>query len=67
MRYRLEILERENLRLPDIQAVIEGLGALPGARAFVVRTCGVYGRSPKTVMMPRRKRSLPPGPRWGEK
>jgi len=35
MRYRLEILERENLRLPDIQAVIEGLGALPGARAFV--------------------------------
>jgi phosphoserine/homoserine phosphotransferase len=35
MRYRLEILEREGLRLPDIQRVIGDLGALPGARAFV--------------------------------
>ena len=35
MRYRLEILEREGLRLPDIQRVVGELGALPGARAFV--------------------------------
>jgi phosphoserine / homoserine phosphotransferase len=35
MRYRLEILEREGLRLPAIQRVIGELGALPGARAFV--------------------------------
>lgn len=35
MRYRLEILEREGLGLPDIQAVIEALGPMPGAREFL--------------------------------
>jgi phosphoserine/homoserine phosphotransferase len=35
MRRRLAILEREGLGLPDIQAVIEALGPLPGARAFL--------------------------------
>jgi len=35
MRDRLQLLERHGLRLPDIQRVIEGLGPLPGARAFL--------------------------------
>ncbi len=35
MRRRLSILERNGLRLPDIQSVIEGLGPLPGAREFL--------------------------------
>jgi len=35
MRRRLNILERNGLRLPDIQRVIEGLGPLPGAREFL--------------------------------
>ncbi len=35
MRRRLQILEQNSLRLPDIQRVIERLGPLPGARAFV--------------------------------
>jgi phosphoserine/homoserine phosphotransferase len=35
MRYRLEILDREGLRLGDLQAVIDGLGPLPGAREFL--------------------------------
>lgn len=35
MRRRLALLEEHGLGLPDIQAVIETLGPLPGARAFV--------------------------------
>jgi phosphoserine / homoserine phosphotransferase len=35
MRRRLAILAREGLGLPDIEAVIDGLGPLPGARAFL--------------------------------
>ena len=35
MRQRLAILEREGLGLPDIQAVIDALGPLPGAREFL--------------------------------
>jgi len=35
MRHRLQLLERNRLRLPDIQRVIEGLGPLPGAREFL--------------------------------
>ncbi len=35
MRRRLALLEAHGLGLPDIQAVIETLGPLPGARAFV--------------------------------
>lgn len=35
MRRRLLLLERNGLRLPDIQRVIEGLGPLPGAREFL--------------------------------
>ncbi|HUN92276.1 MAG TPA: bifunctional phosphoserine phosphatase/homoserine phosphotransferase ThrH [Burkholderiaceae bacterium] len=35
MRYRLEILDRAGLRLPDIQRVIDRMGPLPGAREFV--------------------------------
>jgi phosphoserine/homoserine phosphotransferase len=35
MRYRLDILEREKLGLPDIQAVIADMGPMPGARDFL--------------------------------
>lgn len=35
MRYRLDILEREGIGLPDIQAVIADMGPLPGAREFL--------------------------------
>ena len=35
MRYRLEILARERLRLPDIEAVIAELGPLEGAAKFL--------------------------------
>jgi phosphoserine / homoserine phosphotransferase len=35
MRRRLHLLERNGLRLPDIQRVIETLGPLPGAREFL--------------------------------
>jgi phosphoserine/homoserine phosphotransferase len=35
MRRRLQVLERHGLRLPDIQRVIESLGPLAGARAFL--------------------------------
>jgi phosphoserine/homoserine phosphotransferase len=35
MRYRLEILAREKLRLADIEAVIAGMGPLPGAVEFL--------------------------------
>ena len=35
MRYRLEILDRKGIRLPDIQRVVDGMGPLPGAREFV--------------------------------
>ncbi len=35
MRYRLDILEREGLGLPEIQKVIAEMGPLPGAREFL--------------------------------
>jgi phosphoserine/homoserine phosphotransferase len=35
MRYRLEILAREKLRLADIEAVIADMGPLPGAAEFL--------------------------------
>jgi phosphoserine/homoserine phosphotransferase len=35
MRRRLEVLDRHGIRLPDIQAVIEGLEPLEGAAAFL--------------------------------
>ncbi len=35
MRYRLAILDRHGLRLPDIQAVIATMGPLPGAVEFL--------------------------------
>jgi phosphoserine / homoserine phosphotransferase len=35
MRYRLGILEERGIRLPQIQAVIDSLGPLPGAGAFL--------------------------------
>lgn len=35
MRYRLDILERHGLRLPDIQKVIGGMGPLDGAKDFL--------------------------------
>jgi phosphoserine/homoserine phosphotransferase len=35
MSFRLEILRRHRLGLPDIQKVIAGLGPLPGAREFL--------------------------------
>jgi len=37
MRARLQILERHRLGLPDIQKVIDGMGPLPGAGAFLER------------------------------
>jgi len=40
MRYRLDLLKRHGLGLPDIQKVIRGMGPMPGAREFLdlVRT-----------------------------
>jgi phosphoserine/homoserine phosphotransferase len=35
MRFRLEILEKNNLKLPDIQKVISGMDPLPGAVDFI--------------------------------
>jgi phosphoserine / homoserine phosphotransferase len=35
MRFRIELLARHNLRLADIQRVIDGMGPLPGAREFL--------------------------------
>ena len=35
MKYRLDILARNKLGLPDIQAVIAEMGPMPGARAFL--------------------------------
>ncbi|MBI5780165.1 MAG: phosphoserine / homoserine phosphotransferase [Tepidiphilus sp.] len=35
MRYRLALLERHGLRLPDIEAVIASMTPLPGAKAFL--------------------------------
>jgi phosphoserine/homoserine phosphotransferase len=35
MKYRLDILARHRLGLPDIQRVIADMGPLPGARAFL--------------------------------
>ncbi|MGI9431154.1 MAG: bifunctional phosphoserine phosphatase/homoserine phosphotransferase ThrH [Myxococcota bacterium] len=35
MQYRLDILKREGLGLPDIQAVIADMGPMPGAREFL--------------------------------
>jgi phosphoserine/homoserine phosphotransferase len=35
MRYRLALLDQHQLRLPDIQQVIDGMGPLAGAREFL--------------------------------
>jgi phosphoserine/homoserine phosphotransferase len=35
MRFRLDLLQRHGLKLPDIQQVIAGMGPLPGAREFL--------------------------------
>ena len=35
MRYRLDLLDRHGLKLPDIQQVIDGMGPLTGAREFL--------------------------------
>jgi phosphoserine / homoserine phosphotransferase len=35
MRFRLDLLARHGLKLPDIQQVIAGMGPLPGAREFL--------------------------------
>lgn len=35
MRYRIDLLERHNLKLSDITAVIESMGPLSGAREFL--------------------------------
>ena len=35
MRFRLDLLEKKRLGLPDIQAVIGGMGPMPGAREFL--------------------------------
>jgi len=35
MRFRLDLLRRHRLGLPDIQKVIAGMGPLPGAREFL--------------------------------
>ena len=35
MRFRLELLREHGLKLPDLQAVIEGMGPMAGAREFL--------------------------------
>ena len=35
MRFRLDLLRKNGLGLPDIQKVIQGLGPMPGAREFL--------------------------------
>ena len=35
MRFRIDLLERHGLKLADIQAVIEGMGPMAGAREFL--------------------------------
>jgi phosphoserine / homoserine phosphotransferase len=35
MRFRLDLLEKRRLGLPDIQSVIGGMGPMPGAREFL--------------------------------
>ena len=35
MRFRLDLLRRHGLKLPDLQAVIEGMGPMAGAREFL--------------------------------
>jgi phosphoserine/homoserine phosphotransferase len=35
MRFRIDLLEKRRLGLPDIQAVIGGMGPMPGAREFL--------------------------------
>jgi phosphoserine/homoserine phosphotransferase len=35
MRFRIDLLARHGLKLADIQAVIEGMGPMPGAREFL--------------------------------
>jgi phosphoserine/homoserine phosphotransferase len=36
MQYRLDILDRNGIKLPQIQEVIDGMGPLPGARDFLL-------------------------------
>ena len=35
MRFRLDLLQKRKLGLPDIQSVIKGMGPMPGAREFL--------------------------------
>jgi phosphoserine/homoserine phosphotransferase len=35
MRFRIDLLKRRNIRLPQIQKIISGLGPLPGAAKFM--------------------------------
>ncbi len=35
MRWRIDLLDKHGLKLPDIQQVIAGMGPLPGAREFL--------------------------------
>jgi len=35
MRFRLDLLSKHNLGLPDIQKVIRDLGPMPGAKEFL--------------------------------
>ncbi len=42
MRFRLDLLRKHGLGLPDIQKVIQGLGPLPGAREFLEALRGRY-------------------------
>ena len=35
MKYRIDLLDKNNLKLPDIQRVIEGMNPLPGAIEFI--------------------------------
>ena len=35
MRFRLDVLKRHGLKLPDIQTVIQGMGPMAGAREFL--------------------------------
>ncbi len=42
MRYRLQILKREGIKLRDIQKVIAGMSPLPGANAFLRKLRETY-------------------------
>ena len=47
MRWRLALLEERGVRMPDIQAAIDALGPLPGAREFLD---GLRARVPVVIL-----------------